>query len=108
MSRKVEKRSAGMGLEEFKALVKNLVPASLEQAEWICSEVERLTRENPELKEKLEEWCKMPEAEEKELVELINRILAEAEENEKRKRRRLRGRRNCGKRDGSEGCARGG
>jgi hypothetical protein len=45
----------------------------------------------------------MPEAEEKELVELINRILAEAEENEKRKRRRLRGRRNCGKRDGSEG-----
>jgi len=60
------------------------------------------------LKEKLEEWCKMPEAEEKELVELINRILAEAEENEKRKRRRLRGRRNCGKYDSSEGCARGG
>jgi hypothetical protein len=83
MSQKKEKRPASVGLEEFKALVKNLVPATLEQAEWICSEVERLTRKNPELKEKLEEWCRMPESEEKELIELINRILAEAEKNEK-------------------------
>jgi|GEM_PF-2599356 len=105
MSQKVEKRSSDVGLEEFKALVKNLVPSTLEQAEWICSEVERLTRKNPKLKEKLEEWCKMPEAEEKELCEMINRILAEAEENEKSKRRRLRARRNRGKYDGSEGCA---
>lgn len=105
MSQKEEKRSAGVCLEEFKALVKNLIPATLEQAEWICSEVERLTRENPELKEKLEEWCRMPEAEEKELRELINRILAEAEENEKSKRRRLKARRNCGKHDSSEGDA---
>ena len=103
MSQKVEKRSAGVDLEEFKALVKNLVPATLEQAEWICSEVERLTQENPELKEKLEEWCKMPEAEEKELRELINRILAEAEENEKSKRRRLGGRCNRARHDSSEG-----
>jgi len=76
------RQSASVILEEFKALVKNLVPATLEQAEWICGEVERLTRKHPELKEKLEEWCKMPESEEKELCELIDRILAEAEENE--------------------------
>jgi len=106
MSQKVEKRSAGVDLEEFKALVKNLVPATLEQAEWICSEVERLTRENQELKEKLEEWCRMPEAEEKELRELFNRILSEAEENEReRMSRRLKARRNCGKHDSSEGDA---
>jgi ElaB/YqjD/DUF883 family membrane-anchored ribosome-binding protein len=57
-----------------------------EQAERICSEVERLTQEHPELKEKLEEWCKMPESEEKELRELINSILAEAEEAERERR----------------------
>jgi len=52
----------------------------MEQAEWICSEVERLTREHPELKEKLEEWCEVSESEKKEFSELIDRILAEAEE----------------------------
>jgi len=107
MSQKEEKRPASVGLEEFKALVKNLVPATLKQAEWIYSEVERLTRENPELKEKLEEWCKMPEAEEKELIELINRILTEEEKKklkeERAKRPRLKAQRKRTKHGGCEG-----
>jgi hypothetical protein len=45
-------------LEEFRALVQNLVPVSDEQAKWICNEIERLTHEHPELKTKIEEWAK--------------------------------------------------
>jgi len=64
--------------EEFKALVKNLIPTNLKQAEWICNEVERLTHEHPELKEKLTEWSKMPESERRELAEFFAHILAQA------------------------------
>jgi len=68
-----------ISLEEFRVLVNNLVPVSLEQAEWICSEVERLTYEHPELKRKIEEWGaeQMPESEKRRLEELFRRILAE-------------------------------
>jgi len=38
-----------------------------------------LIHEHPELKEKFEEWCKMPESERRELEEIIGYILAEAE-----------------------------
>jgi len=79
-TKRLGRQSASAILEEFKTLVMNLVPTTLEQAEWICSEVKRLTQEHPELKEKLEEWCKVPESEKKEFSELIDRILAEAEE----------------------------
>ncbi len=74
-----------MDLEEFKALVQNLVPMSLEQAEWIYGKVERLTYEYPELKRKIEEWGaeQMPESEKRELEEIIRRILADAEKAEK-------------------------
>jgi len=44
-------------LEEFRILVQVLVPTRDEQVRWICDEIERLTYEHPELKEKLEKWC---------------------------------------------------
>jgi len=46
----------------FRALVKNLVPATEQQAEWICNEAERILHEHPELMEKLEEWEEREEA----------------------------------------------
>lgn len=79
------KKPETINIEEFKALVRNLIPANLKQAEWICGEVERLTQEYPELKRKIEEWGaeQMPESEKRELEEIIRRILAEAEKAEK-------------------------
>jgi len=72
-----------VNIEEFKALVNNLIPTTLKQAEWICNEVKRLTHEHPELKEKITEWCKMPESERKELAEFFAHILAQARKNKK-------------------------
>ena len=68
-----------INIEEFKALVNNLIPTTLAQAEWICEEVERLTAENPELKDKLAEWCKIPDSERQILEDIIQNILAEAD-----------------------------
>ena len=79
MQLKQEKKPKNINIDEFKALVNNLIPTTLKQAEWICSEVERLTTEHPELKEKFKEWYTMPESEKKELTEIIQQILAEAE-----------------------------
>jgi hypothetical protein len=73
-----EKKPETLNIAEFKALVNNLVPTTLKQAEWICSEVERLTEKYPELKNKLKEWYTMPESEKRELEEIINQILSEA------------------------------
>ena len=79
MDLKQEEKPEKVNIEEFKALVNNLIPTTLKQAEWICDEVERLTTEHPELKEKFKEWYTMPESERKELEAIINQILAEAE-----------------------------
>ena len=79
MELKQEKKQKNINIDEFKALVNNLIPTTLKQAEWICGEVERLTREHPELKEKFKEWYKMPDSERRELTEIIHHILAEAE-----------------------------
>jgi hypothetical protein len=76
---KQKKKPKDINMEEFKALVNNLIPTTLKQAEWICSEVERLTNKNPELKKKFKEWHKMPESERRELEKIIHHILAEAE-----------------------------
>jgi len=76
---KQEKKPKDINMEEFRALVNNLIPTTLKQAEWICGEVDRLTHEHPELKKKFKEWYKMPESERRELEEIIHRILAEAE-----------------------------
>lgn len=67
-----------VNIEEFKALVTNLKPTTLKQAEWICNEIERLTHEHPKLKEKFAEWSKMPESERRELAEFFAHILAQA------------------------------
>ncbi len=78
MARDEKTRSnKSVNIEEFKALVNNLKPTTLKQAEWICNEVERLTHENPELNEKLAEWCRMPESERRELAEFFAYILAQ-------------------------------
>lgn len=79
MELKREKNSESINIEEFKALVNNLIPTTLKQAEWICNEVERLTHEHPELKKKFKEWYKMPESEKRELEEIIHDILSEAD-----------------------------
>jgi hypothetical protein len=76
---KQKKKPENINIDEFKALVNNLIPTTLKQAEWICNEVERLTQEHPELREKFKEWYTMPESEKRELEEIIHHILAEAE-----------------------------
>jgi len=78
------KRDKGIDIEELKALVKNLIPTTLKQAEWICSIVERLTHQHPELKRKVEEWGaeQLPESERRKLEEVANYILAKAREDE--------------------------
>jgi len=60
--------------EEFRVLVKNLVPITEEQTEWIWSEVERLTYEHPELKEKLDEWSTMPDPEREALEKMLDYV----------------------------------
>jgi hypothetical protein len=76
---KRENNPESINIEEFKVLVNNLIPTTLEQAEWICEEVERLTAENKEFKDKLAEWSKIPESERQVLEEIIQKILAEAD-----------------------------
>jgi len=60
--------------EEFRVLVKNLVPMTEKQTEWIWNEVERLTYEHPELKEKLDEWSTMPDPEHGVLERMLNYV----------------------------------
>jgi hypothetical protein len=76
---KRKKKPERINIEEFKALVNNLIPTTLPQAEWICNEVERITNENPEFKAKLKEWAKIPESEKRILERIIQNILAEAD-----------------------------
>ena len=66
-----------INFDEFKALVKNFVPTSLEQAEWICNVAERILREHPELWEKIEEWMESSDEETEEAKRLIASILKE-------------------------------
>ncbi len=79
MELKQEKKTESINIEEFKALVNNLIPTTLKQAEWICNEVEKLTHEHPELKERFKECYKMPESERMALEEIIHHILAETD-----------------------------
>ncbi|MBS7605707.1 MAG: hypothetical protein QXR84_06470 [Candidatus Bathyarchaeia archaeon] len=77
--------------ENFKVLVNNLVPLTLDQAEWICNEVERLCREHPDLRAKIKEFHKI--SDKMGLSnELLIRILDEIEEKEgkRHKKRRMR------------------
>jgi len=72
-----EKRTSAHDVEleeEFRGLVKNLVPITEEQTEWIWSEVERLTYEHPELKEKLDEWSTMPDPEREALEKMLDYV----------------------------------
>ncbi|MEM0011175.1 MAG: hypothetical protein QXT84_05735 [Candidatus Bathyarchaeia archaeon] len=82
--------------ENFKVLVSNLVPLTLDQAEWICNEVERLCKEYPDLRAKIKEFHKI--SDKMGLSnELLIRILDEIEgKGRKRhtKRRMRRARRN--------------
>ena len=78
MSKKMlRSRLSRMDIDEFRALVKNLVPTSLEQAEWICGEIERILHEHPELREKIEEWMESSDEEREEAERLIASILKE-------------------------------
>ncbi|MCW4016297.1 MAG: hypothetical protein NWF06_08000 [Candidatus Bathyarchaeota archaeon] len=79
MELKREKKTESINMEEFKALVNNLIPTTLKQAEWICNEVEKLTNEHPELKTKFKEWYAIPESEKRALEEIIKTIIAEAD-----------------------------
>ncbi len=79
MEIKQENEPENIDMEEFKALVNNLVPTTLKQAKWICKEVDRLTQEHPELKNKIKEWSKIPESEKREFEDIIHHILEESE-----------------------------
>jgi len=78
MSKKLlGRRLSRLDVDEFRSLVKNLVPASLEQAEWICSEVERILHEHPELMVKIEEWIESSDGDGEEAKRLITSMLRE-------------------------------
>ena len=79
MELKQEKKPKIINMEEPKALVNNLIPTTLNQAEWVWTEMERLTQEHPELKEKFNEWYTMTESEIRELEKIIRQIVADAE-----------------------------
>ena len=79
MELKQEKKPKIINMEEYKALVSNLIPTTLKQAEWVWTEMERLTQEHPELKEKFNEWYTMTESEIRELEKIIRQIVADAE-----------------------------
>jgi len=70
-------RPSRIDIDEFRALVKNFVPASLEQAKWICSEAERILHEHPELWEKVREWIESLDEDGEEAKRLIASILKE-------------------------------
>jgi hypothetical protein len=76
---KQEKKTKIINMEESKALVSNLIPTTLKQAEWVWTEMERLTQEHPELKEKFNEWYTITESEMRELEKIIRQIVADAE-----------------------------
>ncbi|MEM1515846.1 MAG: hypothetical protein QXH24_07385 [Candidatus Bathyarchaeia archaeon] len=40
-------------LEDFRILVNNLIPVNPDQAKWICSEIERLSKDYPYLRNEL-------------------------------------------------------
>ena len=79
MELKQEKKPKNINMEESKALVNNLIPTTLNQAEWVWTEMERLTQEYPELKEKFNEWYTISEFEMRELEKIIRQIVADAE-----------------------------
>jgi hypothetical protein len=72
---KQEKKQKNINIEEFTALVNNLIPTTLKQAEWVWSEMERLIQEHPELKEKFKEFYTMTEFERRELAKIIQQIV---------------------------------
>ncbi len=72
-----EKKQKNINIEEFRALVNNLIPTTLKQAEWVWSEMERLIQEYPELKEKFKEFHTMSEFERRELAKIIQEIIAD-------------------------------
>jgi len=76
--KRLEKQFSERDLEEFRVLIKNLVPATLEQAEWICSEAERILHEHPELMIKLEDWEEISDEERKDIEKIIASILKHA------------------------------
>ena len=76
MELKQEKKQKNINIEEFTALVNNLIPITLKQAEWVWSEMERLIQEYPELKEKFKEFYTMTEFERRELEKIIQQIVA--------------------------------
>ena len=79
MELKQEKKQKNINIEEFTALVKNLIPTTLKQAEWVWSEMERLIQEYPELKEKFKEFYTMTESERRYLKKIIQQIVANAD-----------------------------
>ena len=79
MESKQEKKPKIINMEESKALVNNLIPTTLKQAEWVWTEMERLIQEHPELKEKFYEWYTIPESEMRELEKIMHQIVADAE-----------------------------
>jgi hypothetical protein len=76
---KQEKKQKNINIEEFTALVNNLIPITLKQAEWVWSEMERLIQEHPELKEKFKEFYTMTEFERRELAKIIQQIVDDAD-----------------------------
>ena len=79
MELKQEKKPKIINMKESKALVNNLIPTTLKQAEWVWTEMERLTQEHPELKEKFNEWYTITESEMRELENIRHQIVADAE-----------------------------
>jgi hypothetical protein len=83
---KPEKKQKNINIEEFTALVNNLIPTTLKQAEWVWSEMERLIQEYPELKEKFKEFYTMTEFERRELAKIIQQIVADADKTYQKRR----------------------
>ena len=79
MELKQEKKPKIINMEEPKALVNNLIPTTLNHAKLVWTEMERLTQEHPELKEKFNVWYKIPESEMRKLEKIIHQIVANAE-----------------------------
>ena len=79
MELKKEKKPKIINMEESKVLISNLIPTTLNQAEWVWAEMERLIQEHPELKEKFYEWYTITEFEMRELEKIIRQIVADAE-----------------------------
>ena len=79
MELKQEKKPKIINMEESKVLISNLIPTTLNQAEWVWAEMERLIQEYPELKEKFYEWYTITESEIREVEKIIRQIVADAE-----------------------------